>query len=213
MPGRFHAESGIWIRAGNPLAGKPRPALFLDRDGVIVEETHYLSRVVDVVLIEGAGTIVADANRRGVPVVVVTNQAGIGRGYYDWEAFAAVEEEIAQQLARCDARIDAAFACGFYPEHPGRKPNPGMLLAAARMLNLDLARSWIVGDHASDIEAGANAGLRGGLHLLTGHGAGQREAAIRQRRDGFEVRPGESIADAAAIIEELSRGEPIYLRV
>jgi len=205
MSGRFHEESGIWIRVGDPVAGRPKPALFLDRDGVIVEEKHYLSRAEDVVLIDGAGTTIAEANRRGVPVVVVTNQAGIGRGYYGWEAFEGVEEAVKRELARFDAKLNAVFACGFYPDHPARKPNPGMLLAAAQMLNLDLARSWIVGDHASDLEAGINAGLVGGLHLLTGHGAGQREAAIRQRREGFELRLGESIVDAAAIVEDLSR--------
>jgi len=204
MPGRFHEESGIWIQAGNPFAGQPKPALFLDRDGVIVEETHYLSRAEDVVLIEGAGATIAEANRRGVPVVVVTNQAGIGRGYYGWEAFEAVEEAVKRELERFDAKLNAVFACGFYPEHPARKPNPGMLLAAAQMLNLDLARSWIVGDHSSDMEAGSNAGLAGGLHLLTGHGLAQRDAAIRQRREGFELTLGESIVDAAPIVEDLS---------
>jgi len=203
MPGRFHEESGIWINAGSPCAGKPKPALFLDRDGVIVEERHYLSRAADVALIEGAGTTIAEANRRGIPVVVVSNQAGIGRGYYNWEAFEAVEEAIAQQLAQLNARVGAVFACGFYPEHPARKPNPGMLLAAAKTLNLDLAHSWIVGDHATDIEAGHNAGLRGGLHVMTGHGAGQREAVGRLSWEGFDVRLGDSIAEAALILDSL----------
>lgn len=205
MPGRFHEDSGIWIRAAGPFTGGPRPTLFLDRDGVIVEEKHYLSRTADVVLIPGAAELIAEANRRGVPVVVVSNQSGVGRGYYDWDAFEEVEGAAERELARFGARIDAVFACGFYPEHPARKPNPGMLLAAAQMLNLDLAQSWIIGDHSSDIEAGANAGLRGGLHLLTGHGTGQREAAIRLGREGFEVRLGDSIADARPIIEDLSR--------
>ncbi len=115
-----------------------------------------------------------------------------------------VEDATERELARFQARIDAVFACGFYPEHPARKPNPGMLLAAAQMLNLDLARSWIIGDHSSDMGAGSNAGLRGGLHVLTGHGMGQREAAIRLGREGFEVRLGDSIADAGPIIEALA---------
>ena len=179
MTGRFHEDTGIWIRAANVVTGQLKPALFLDRDGVIVEEKHYLCRAEDVVLIEGAGNTIAGANHRDVPVVVVTNQAGIGRGYYDWGAFEAVEEAVARELARFNAKLDAVFACGFYPEHPARKPSPGMLLAAAQMLHLDLHRSWIVGDHSNDMEAGFNAGLAGGLHLLTGHGTAQRDAAIR----------------------------------
>jgi D-glycero-D-manno-heptose 1,7-bisphosphate phosphatase len=202
--GRFHEDSGICIRAGNPDAGDPKPALFLDRDGVIVEEKHYLSRAEDVFLLPGAGETIALANRKGIPVVVVSNQSGIGRGYYGWDAFGAVEDATERELAKFGAMIDAVFACPFYPDHPARKPAPGMLLAAAQLLNMDLGRSWIVGDHSSDMEAGLNAGLRGGLHVLTGHGVREREAAIRHRRGEFEVRVGDSIADARAIIETLT---------
>jgi D-glycero-D-manno-heptose 1,7-bisphosphate phosphatase len=203
--GRYHEDHGIWIRAGSPFAGGPRAALFLDRDGVVVEERHYLSRPEDMVLIPGAPEIIAQANRREIPVVLVTNQSGIGQGFYGWEAFEAVQDSTERELARFGAALDAVLACPFYPEHPARKPQPGMLLAAARILNLDLARSWIVGDHASDMEAGYNAGLRGGLHVLTGHGSGQREAAVQvidqQRRGAFDLRLGDSIADARPIVE------------
>ncbi|HWE50081.1 MAG TPA: HAD-IIIA family hydrolase [Bryobacteraceae bacterium] len=199
--GRFHEDHGIWFRAGEPVSGAARPALFLDRDGVVIEEKHYLSRPEDVVLIPGAAEIIAEANRRDIPVVLVTNQSGIGQGFYGWDAFVAVEAAMEDELARLNARIDAVLACPFYPEHPARKPQPGMLLAAAPALNLDLAGSWIVGDHASDMEAGLNAGLRGGLHVLTGHGAGQRERAILQRRVNFDLRLGDTIADARPIVE------------
>jgi D-glycero-D-manno-heptose 1,7-bisphosphate phosphatase len=135
---------------------------------VIVEEVNYLHRVADVVMLPGAAAAIAQCNRAGIPVVLVTNQSGVGRGYYGWADFAAVQAEIAKRLAEAGARLDMVLACACHAEarppyredaHPWRKPLPGMLLAAAEALNLDLARSWIVGDSASDHEAGRNAGL------------------------------------------------------
>ena len=211
--GRFHAELGMWVRVpGGPVAA-PRPALFLDRDGVIVEDTGYLSRPADVILIPGAAEVIALANRRAIPVIEVTNQAGIGLGYYGWEQFLAVEDALAAELARAGAVIDAAFACPYHrdgiapwahPAHPARKPRPGMLLAAGRFLNIDLANSWIVGDKQDDLLAAHNAGLRGGLHVLTGHGAEHREAALAWRPAEFEVRLGDSIRDAVGLLDSLA---------
>ncbi len=105
--------------------------------------------------------------------------------------------------------IDAVYACPHHPngqgaflhaDHPGRKPNPGMLLQAATDLALDLGKSWLVGDKLSDIEAAQRAGLAGALHVLTGHGAAERpevEGAARVSR--FDLRFGQSIADAAML--------------
>ena len=209
-PGRFHPDLGMWIRAAVPDPGEPRPALFLDRDGVIIEDSGYLARAADVALVPGAAAVIASANRLRVPVVEVTNQSGIARTFYGWEEFLQVEEEVSRQLALEDAAIDAAFACPYHrhgvgqwahPAHPGRKPRPGMLLAAAQFLNLDLSRSWIVGDKLADLQAGLNARLRGGMHVLTGHGSRHRQAVMEAVFDGFEVRLGESIRDAATLLE------------
>jgi len=195
---------GIWCQvfAHQPSSGGAA-ALFLDRDGVIVEEVEYLHRVEDIVLIEGAATVTAAANRRNVPVVLVSNQSGVGRGYYGWTEFAAVQQAMVSALAAQGARIDAVYACPYHvdghspyghPDHPARKPNPGMLLRAARALALDLGRSWLVGDKATDIEAARCAGLAGALQVETGHGRREREAAAALARPGFEVRFGRSIA-------------------
>ena len=187
----------------------PRPALFLDRDGVIVEDPGYISRASDLKLVAGAAQVIAAANRRGVLVVEVTNQAGIGRGYYTWDEFAEVEEELASLLAREGAARDAILACPFHheaappwmhPAHPARKPSPGMLLAAGRLLNLDLRKSWIVGDKLDDLKAGYQAGLAGGLHVLTGRGSGERQAVEEWKPDNFRVLLGSSICDAARLI-------------
>ena len=110
-------DDGIWIEIADhrcrPRRGR-RAALFLDRDGVIVEDTGFLSREADVRLVAGA-------NRLGVPVIIVSNQSGIGRGFFDWAAFARVQTRIAALLARDAASIDAVLAC---PHHPPKRLTP-----------------------------------------------------------------------------------------
>jgi len=195
---------GVWCEISTCIA-PGRPALFLDRDGAVVEETDYLCRVEDIVMIEGAAAAIAAANKCNVAVVMVTNQAGIGRGYYGWPEFHAVQKTIVSILAAQGAKIDAVYACphhregkGAYahPDHPARKPNPGMLLQAASDLALDLKMSWLVGDKASDVEAAKRAGLAGALQVATGYGTAEREHGATLATAAFEVRFGQSIADA-----------------
>jgi D-glycero-D-manno-heptose 1,7-bisphosphate phosphatase len=186
-----------------------RPGLFLDRDGVIIEDPGYLCSPHGLKLIPGAAGLIALANRRGIPVIEVTNQAGIGRGYYGWREFTEMETALSEMLGREGAAIDAAFACPYHregiapwahPDHPARKPRPGMLLAAGELLNLDLKRCWVVGDRFADLLAGHAAGLRGGLHVLTGIGSSERAAVAAWRPENFDLRLGESIVDAAGLI-------------
>jgi len=207
--GSFREDLGIWIRAAAQPPAEVRPALFLDRDGVIVEDPGHLSRVADLELIPGAADLIASANHRGVPVVEITNQAGIGRGYYGWKEFLKVEAALASELAARGAAIDAVLACPYHPDgvptwvhpaHPARKPRPGMLLAAERLLNLDLKHSWIVGDKLDDLLAGYNAGLYGGLHVLTGRGPAHRQLVLDWCPKSFEVRFADSIREAATLV-------------
>ncbi len=188
-----------------------RPALFLDRDGVILAEVGYLHEPDRVELIPGAADAIRRANAAGLAVVAVTNQAGIGRGMYGWPEFLATQQRMLDVLDRRGARIDAVFACphhadgvGRYrhPSHPARKPNPGMLLRAAEGLGLDLAASWIVGDRASDLGAGRRAGLAGGLHVITGHGArpGERDRARAEAGESFRILLADSLADAPGTV-------------
>ena len=195
---------GVWCQTFSGGA-RGRAALFLDRDGVVVEEVGYLQRSVDVALCAGAAKVIAAANARSIPVVLVTNQAGIARGLYGWREFEAVQRTIEAALASEAARLDAVYACPHHPEgqgafahpsHPARKPNPGMLLRAADVLALDLAASWLVGDRASDIEAAKRAGLAGGLLVQTGYGAGETAGALALRAPAFDVRLGRTIGDA-----------------
>ncbi len=210
-------KDGIWCQpvaggAGADLGGS-RPALFLDRDGVIVEDVGYLHRPDDVRLVPGAAEVIAAVNRIGVPVVTVTNQSGIGRGQYGWAEFAETEARIAADLAARGAHLDMVVACPFHaegippyahPAHPCRKPRPGMILRAGVRLGLDLTRSWIVGDRASDLAAGGAAGLAGGLHVLTGHGQKDRQEVHGMATEKFQVRLADSVVSAMDIIPQLA---------
>ena len=165
---------------------------------MIVEEVNYLCRPEDVAVIPGIAEAIAHANRREVAVVVVTNQAGVGRGYYDWDAFAAVQARILAELGAAGAAVDLVLACAYHAEgqgayrradHAWRKPGCGMLFAAAHVLGVELSASFIVGDRVSDLEAGRAAGLRAGALVASGYGAGEaREHADRLaawRQDGL----------------------------
>ena len=197
-------SDGVWCEILT-LGAPGRPALFLDRDGAVVEETDYLCRVEDIIMIPGAAETIAAANKRGVAVVMVTNQAGIGRGYYGWAEFEAVQQAIVAFLAAAGASIDAVYACPHHPQgqgayahpnHPARKPNPGMLLQAAADLAIDLKQSWLVGDKAIDVEAAKRAGIAGALQVATGYGNAERDRASAFAGPQFDVRFGQSIADA-----------------
>ena len=155
-----------------------KPAIFLDRDGTLNEEVDYLSDPEQLVLVPGAAAAVAKLNAMGIPVVVVTNQSGIGRGKYGWQDFAAVMSRMGTLLAMENAWIDAVYASAHHEkgegdyaavDHPDRKPNPGMLMRAAEEHGLDLSRSWMVGDKDIDLEAGRRAGCRVAL-VRTGYG-------------------------------------------
>ncbi|HEY9217581.1 MAG TPA: HAD family hydrolase [Phenylobacterium sp.] len=150
-----------------------RPALFLDRDGVLNEDLGYVSRWEDFRWVPGAARTIAAANQAGWLVIVVTNQSGIGRGYYTEDDMHALHARMAQDLAAQGARIDAVYHCPqhpqakleayLHPDPPGRKPNPGMLLQAIAEHRVDVGRSLMVGDKESDIEAARRAGVRARL--------------------------------------------------
>ena len=183
-----------------------RPALFLDRDGAIVEEVNYLHRSEDVEFIPGTFDVIRRANDLNISVIIVTNQAGIGRQYYNWDHFIAVQKKILTILFDAGVRIDAVFACPhhidarapyFHKDHPWRKPNPGMLNMAQKLMKIDLSRSWIAGDRAGDVRAGLNAGCAGGIHLQTGHGIREmeRDTSLALATKKFDVKSLSSIAD------------------
>jgi D-glycero-D-manno-heptose 1,7-bisphosphate phosphatase len=204
-------DIGLWCELGKADAAV-RPALFLDRDGVILADTDYVGRAEDVRMIEGVAAAIARYNALRIPVVVVTNQSGIARGLYDWNGFAAVQAAVSTTLAAAGAHLDGVLACAYHAEgsgplriadHAWRKPNPGMILAAAKGMNLDLAGSWIVGDKTRDLAAGAAAGLAGGT-LVTAD-AGERRDAGRLASTRFLVETAANPADALATLVESRR--------
>jgi D-glycero-D-manno-heptose 1,7-bisphosphate phosphatase len=181
------------------------PAIFLDRDGVIIEDVNYLARPDQVRILPGSAEAIASLNRAGWPVLVVTNQAGVGRGYFSEAAVVAVHGHLAAALATFGAVIDAFYFCPHHPEAEVeryrlacscRKPQPGMLHRAAAELGLDLERSWLIGDRVSDLEAGAAAGARTIL-VRTGYGAAADVAALDRGRLNLELVAAD-LADAVA---------------
>ena len=163
-------DEGCWADYRTAAAScVGRPCLFLDRDGVLIEDTGYPHRPKDVMLIPEALALVLAANERGVVVGIVTNQSGIGRGLFDWAAFSSVQAMIDEAVRPLGGHIDFVLACPFHAEasvlryrcetHGWRKPAPGMMRAAADTLGLVLAQSCMLGDRMSDMEAAAAAGI------------------------------------------------------
>jgi D-glycero-D-manno-heptose 1,7-bisphosphate phosphatase len=179
-----------------------RPALFLDRDGVLNEEVGHLHDPRDLRIIPGAESLLRACNRGGVAVVVVTNQAGIGRGLYDTEACARVNRAIAEALARSGAIVDGWYLCPHRPDDDCacRKPRPGLLRTAAADLGLDLPRSVMVGDKVSDLEAAQAAGVGVSVLVRTGHGREEEQRLIEAGRTGLFRVCHDSLADAERAI-------------
>lgn len=142
-------------------------AVFVDRDGTIIEDRDYCSDPKDVNIFPGATEALQRLKSKGFKLIIITNQSGIGRGLFTLEQYRAVEAEVLRQLG--DGLIDASYFC---PDAPGqhcncRKPATGMIVAAAREHRLDLSRSFLVGDKETDVECGHNAGVRA-IRVKTG---------------------------------------------
>jgi histidinol-phosphate phosphatase family protein len=145
----------------------PRPAAFLDRDGTIIEDVKYISRPEDVRLLPDAAEGIAMLNEAGVPVVVVSNQSGISRGYFTYADFDRVQARVEELLGAKGARLDATYICPHAPtQQPPcacRKPQVELFQRAAREHSLDLATSWYVGDRWRDVEPSVTLGGSGVL--------------------------------------------------
>ena len=143
------------------------PAVFIDRDGTIMEDTDYCSHPKDVRIFPGAVDALRRLKARGFKLIIVTNQSGIGRGLFTLDQYRAVEAEVLRQLG--DGLIDATYYC---PDPPGqesdcRKPAPGMIMKATKDHRLDLSRSFLIGDKEIDVQCAHNAGVRA-IRVRTG---------------------------------------------
>lgn len=172
-----------------------RPAIFLDRDGTLIEEVDYLSRIEDLRLFSFSNEAIERLRGAGFLIVVVTNQSGIGRGIYTEADMHTIHEAIQQELS---GAIDRFYFCPHLPCDgcDCRKPKTGMIEAAIRDLGLDVKNSWMIGDKKTDVETGQLAGIRTAL-VLTGYGT--------QHKDLLERRPELVAGDLSAAAAEIVR--------
>ena len=179
-----------------------RPAVFLDRDGVLVEDVHYLTDASQLKLLPGVTTTLSALQDQFL-VVVVTNQSGIARGFLTEENLTTIHTEMVRMLADEGVRVDALYYCPHLPEAtvPGygiececRKPMPGMLLQAAKDWPIDLSQSFMVGDSLRDIQASHSAGVRG----------------VMVAGNGSDVNPQTQVAPDLAEAAKLILGEAFF---
>jgi D-glycero-D-manno-heptose 1,7-bisphosphate phosphatase len=184
---------------------RSRPAVFIDRDGTLTEEVGYVNHPARLRLLPRSAEAIRRLNAAGVAAVVVTNQAGIARGYFSEDVLQAVNAELHAQLARAGARLDGLYVCTHHPSEGAppyrmlcdcRKPRPGLLVRAAEDLELDLGKSVMIGDKPSDLEVAPKVGARSVL-VLTGYGLGEWE----YRRDSFGVVPDHVAGDLLDAVE------------
>ncbi|QDU77818.1 D-glycero-beta-D-manno-heptose-1,7-bisphosphate 7-phosphatase [Bremerella volcania] len=197
-------DTKIWTGPG-------RPAVFLDRDGTINEEVKYLGSPHQLRLIPGVAEAIARLNQVSIPVIVVTNQSGIARGYYTEDDVQDVHNYMDKLLADHGASVSAYYYC---PHHPDaivkkyavdcecRKPRIGMLSAAAAQENVSLSQAYVVGDKRSDLRAAVNAGARGIL-VRTGYGTKTEEELLHESEATGAALVTNIVDDLAAAVEQI----------
>ena len=185
-----------------------RRAVFIDRDGTISEEVGYINHPSRFRLFPYAASAIKLLNERGWLAVIVTNQAGVARGYFSETMIQTVHDNLQQSLRNEGARVDAIYYCAHHPsvgEPPYRqdcdcrKPKPGLVNRAAKDLGIALEQSWMVGDRYSDIELARNAGVNAAL-VLSGYGRGEYES----QRDSWRYHPDLVSQDLLAAVTSIT---------
>ncbi len=150
-----------------------KPAVFLDRDGTLIAEKNYLRRPEDVVILPGAAAALRRLGDAEFKLFIVSNQSGIGRGYFTLADVERVNEHLSRELARAGVRLEKIYIASEAPDQPsrGRKPSPQFLFDARDEFGVDLARSYMIGDKLIDLECGWNAGVKQSILVRTGYGA------------------------------------------
>jgi D-glycero-D-manno-heptose 1,7-bisphosphate phosphatase len=182
-----------------------RPAAFIDRDGTLTQEVGYVNHPKRLQLLPRSAEAIRRLNGAGIPAVVVTNQAGVARGYFSQDVLQATSDALVEQLKSAGAQLDGIYVCTHHPTEGQppfraqcdcRKPKPGLLLRAAKELGLDLGASTVIGDRPSDLVAAHAVGARG-VFVLTGYGLGEWE----YRRETFTVMPDHVAGDLLDAVE------------
>ncbi|HEX9545625.1 MAG TPA: HAD family hydrolase [Pyrinomonadaceae bacterium] len=185
-------------------------AVFIDRDGTISEEVGYINHLSRFRLFPYSAAALKQLHQAGYLAIVITNQAGVARGYFSEEMVQAIHERMTEELEVGGAALDAIYYCAHHPSvgQPPfrlhcdcRKPKPGLLLRAARDFDIDLENSWMIGDRYSDIELAANAGVKSVL-VLSGYGRGEWE----HQRDNWALQPdlvADDLLEAVSLICKL----------
>jgi D-glycero-D-manno-heptose 1,7-bisphosphate phosphatase len=188
-----------------------QPALFIDRDGTISEEIGYVNHASRYQVYPYSAGAIRRLNEAGWLAILVTNQAGVARGYFTEDLVRQVHDVLTEELTRGGARLDAIYYC---PHHPAageppyrqdcacRKPRPGLIQRATREFSIDLSRSWMVGDRRSDIELARNAGLKSAF-VLSGYGRGEWE----YQRHKWTAQPDLVAEDLAEVVEKTLNAE------
>jgi D-glycero-D-manno-heptose 1,7-bisphosphate phosphatase len=172
-------------------------AVFLDRDGTLIVDKDYLSSPEDVVIFPGVGVALKKLQDYGFKLFIVSNQSGVGRGYFTMDAVEKVNARLCEDLAREGVRFEKIYIAPEAPDQPsrGRKPSPQFLFDARDEFGLDLARSYVIGDKLIDVECGYNAGVKKCILVRTGYGA------ETERRESTKLRNAAVVDDFPAAVE------------
>ena len=178
-------------------------AVFLDRDGTLIEEKHYLRRPEEVIVFPGAGPALRRLQDAGFMLFIVSNQSGVGRGYFTLDDVVKVNAYLEELLGADGVRFQQIYIAPEHPDAPsrGRKPSPQFLFDARDEFGLDLGRSFMIGDKLIDLECGWNAGVRKSILVRTGYGAELARCAPEKLTQALIV---DTLADAANwILDEI----------
>jgi D-glycero-D-manno-heptose 1,7-bisphosphate phosphatase len=188
------------------MSASKRPAIFIDRDGTLIAEKNYLHKPEEVQFIEGAIAALQRALEAGFEIVMVTNQAGVGRGYFTLDDVTKVHNHIAREMSAQQVAMLHVYVAPEAPDTPsrGRKPSPQFLFDARDTYNLDLSRSYMIGDKIIDLECGWNAGVRRSILVRTGYGTKVEQNEKDQLRNAIVV---DDLCDAIDWILKDSRGD------
>ena len=177
---RLRKEFNSILAIIKPLFAEMNRAVFLDRDGVLIEEKNYLHRVEDAAFLPGVAAALKRLSDAGFKLFIVSNQSGVGRGYFTLADVERVNEHLCRELARAGVRFEKIYIAPEAPGQPslGRKPSPQFLFDARDEFGVDLAQSFMIGDKLIDLECGWNASVKKCLRVRTGYGAELERASV-----------------------------------